>query len=70
MKNLNFLNKIIVLINSVVAVLLLLSYGLAYVPPKTFSLISVLSLTVPLLIVLNIGFVVYWLIKLKKQLLI
>lgn len=70
MKNLNFLDKIIVLINSVVAVLLLLSYGLAYVPPKTFSLISVLSLTVPLLIVLNIGFVVYWLIKLKKQLLI
>ena len=52
------------------AVLLLLSYGLAYVPPKTFSLISVLSLTVPLLIVLNIVFVVYWLIKLKKQLLL
>ena len=70
MKNLNFLNKIIFLINSVLAVLLLLSYGLAYVPPKTFSLISVLSLTVPLLIVLNIVFVVYWLIKLKKQLLL
>ena len=53
-----------------VAVLLLLSYGLAYVPPKTFSLISVLSLTVPLLIVLNVLFVIYWLIKLKKQLIL
>ena len=52
------------------AVLLLLSYGLAYVPPKTFSLISVLSLSVPLWIVLNIIFVVYWLIKLKKQLIL
>ena len=52
------------------AVLLLLSYGLAYVPPKTFSLISVLSLTVPLLMVLNIIFVVYWLLKLKKQLIL
>lgn len=50
--------------------LLLLSFGLSYVPPKTFSLISVLSLTVPVLIVLNLCFVVYWLIKLKKQLLL
>lgn len=58
------------LINSVVAVLLLLSYGLDYVPPKTFSLISVLSLSVPLLIVLNMVFGFYWLIKLKKQLLL
>ena len=50
--------------------LLLLSYGSSYVPPKSFSLISVLSLTVPVLIVLNVIFVVYWLVKLKKQLLL
>ena len=53
-----------------VALLLLLSYGLSYVPPKSYALISTLSLTVPLLIVLNILFAVYWLIKLKKQLLL
>lgn len=46
---------------------LLLSYGLAYVPPTSYALISTLSLTVPLLIVLNILFAVYWLVKLKKQ---
>ena len=53
-----------------VALLLLLSFGLSYVPPQTFLLISILSLSVPLLIVLNIFFVIYWLIKLKKQLLL
>ena len=58
------------LINSVVALLLLLSYGLSYVPPKMFSFLSVLSLSVPLLIILNITFGIYWLLKLKKQLLL
>ena len=50
-----------------VALLSLLSYGIYYVPPKTFSLISVLSLSVPLLIILNSLFVIFWLLKLKKQ---
>ena len=67
MKNLTLFNKLIFLINSVLALLLLLSFGLSYVPPKSFALLSTLSLTVPFLIVLNILFVIYWLIKLKKQ---
>ncbi len=67
MKNLNFLDKLVFLINSVVAVLLLFSYGLSYVPPNIFSFLSVLSLSVPLLIILNITFSLYWLVKLKKQ---
>ena len=67
MKNLTLFNKLIFLINSVLALLLLLSFGLSYVPPKSFTLLSTLSLTVPFLIVLNILFAVYWLIKLKKQ---
>ena len=70
MKNLNFIDKLLFLINSVVAVLLLLSYGLSYVPPNKFSFLSVLSLSVPMLIILNITFGFYWLVKLKKQLLL
>lgn len=58
------------LINSVVAVLLIFSYGLSYVPPNTFSFLSVLSLTVPLLIILNIMFGIYWLLRIKKQFLL
>lgn len=70
MKNLSFINKFIFFINSVVATMLLLSFVLPYVPPKTFSILSVLSLAVPILIILNILFVIYWLLKLKKQLLL
>ena len=68
MKKLGFINKIIFLFNSVVATMLLLSYVLPFVAPKTFSILSVLSLAVPILIILNILFVIYWLLKVKKQL--
>ncbi|MFY0713974.1 endonuclease/exonuclease/phosphatase family protein [Seonamhaeicola sp. NFXS20] len=67
MKKLSFINKIIYFINSVVAVLLLLSYVLPYLPPKTFAVLSVLNLGVSFLIMVNILFVLYWLIKLKRQ---
>jgi len=53
-----------------VAALLLLSYVIPYVAPKNFAFISVLSLAVPILIILNILFFVYWLLKVKKQLLV
>ncbi len=70
MKNLSFFNKIVFFFNSVVAFLLLLSYVLPLIPPKTFSTLSVLSLSVPFLILLNVLFFVYWLIKIKKQFLL
>lgn len=68
MKNLKLIDKIIYLVNGLLAFLLLLSYVLPFVPPKTFALLSVLSLGVPFLIVVNVLFLLYWLIKLKKQL--
>jgi endonuclease/exonuclease/phosphatase family metal-dependent hydrolase len=67
MKKLNLIDKVVFFCNSIVAVLLLLSYLLPYVAPKNFALISVLSLAVPLLIVLNVLFFIYWLLKVKKQ---
>ena len=67
MKKLSFLNKIIFFLNSVAAIILLLSYVLPFIPPKTFSILSVLSLSVPFLILLNVLFFGYWLFKLKKQ---
>ena len=68
MKKLSFIEKIVFSINSLAAVMLLLSYILPHVQPKSFALLSVLSLAVPFLIILNILFVVYWLLKVKKQL--
>ena len=70
MKKLSFIDKIIYFLNIVVATVLLLSYILPYVQPKNFSLLSVLSLTVPILILINAFFLLYWLLKVKKQLLV
>ena len=70
MKPLIFFDKFIFLINSLVATLLLLSYALPFVPPKTFSFLAVLSLAVPFLIFINLIFCLYWVLKLKKQFLL
>lgn len=70
MKRLKIIEKLVFFINSVVATMLLLSYILPYVSPSKFAFLSVLSLAVPVLIILNILFVIYWLLKVKKQMLL
>jgi len=70
MRKLGFFNKLIFFLNTIAALLLLVSYILPYLPPKRFSMLSVLSLGVPLLIGCNVLFLVYWLFKLKRQLLL
>jgi endonuclease/exonuclease/phosphatase family metal-dependent hydrolase len=67
MKKLNLPNKLVFITNSVAALMLLLSYILPNLKPSQFALLSVLSLAVPLLIILNVLFVIYWLVSLKKQ---
>lgn len=70
MKKLSPLDKLLYLINSILATLLLLFYLLPYVSPKTIPIFAVLSLFVPVLLLINLVFAIYWLIKLKKQLLL
>ncbi|WP_439127359.1 endonuclease/exonuclease/phosphatase family protein [Polaribacter sp.] len=70
MKKLAFLDKILYLINSLLAVLLLLSFLLPHISPKSFPDFAVISLFVPVLLIVNIFFVIYWLLKLKKQFLL
>ncbi|MCB4799464.1 endonuclease/exonuclease/phosphatase family protein [Tamlana sp. PT2-4] len=67
MSKLSFTNKIVYFLNTVVAVLLLLSYILPFLPPKTFSILAVLNLGVSFLIILNVIFFIYWLIKFKRK---
>lgn len=57
-------------INIAAAILLVVSFVLPYIPPKQFPTLSLFSLTVSPLIIINILFVVYWLIQLKKRLLL
>ncbi len=70
MKKLSWTDKLLYIINSLLAALLLLSYLLPYISPNTFPLFSILSLAVPILIVLNFVFVLYWVFKLKRQFLL
>ncbi len=70
MRYVKWTDKLIFLINSVLAFVLLLSYSLPYISPSTFPLLSVLSLAVPLLLVINGCFLCYWAARLKKQLLL
>ena len=70
MKKLSIIDKLIAVINSLIATLLLISFLSYYTSPNTLPILSLLSLTIPFLIVLNILFALYWLLKLKRQFLI
>jgi len=66
LKKLSFFSKIIVICNFIVALLLLLTYVVPYIPPKSFPVISVLSLAFPILILVNVVFMLYWVFRLKR----
>ncbi|SDX84301.1 Metal-dependent hydrolase, endonuclease/exonuclease/phosphatase family [Lutibacter oricola] len=70
MKKLSLLDKLLFFVNSLLATLLILSYLTYFISPNSISLISIISLSVPFLILINLIFAIYWLIKLKKQFLL
>ncbi len=67
MKNLSLFNKIVFFFNIVLTVLTFLAYVLPFLAPKLFPLLSVLTLFLPLFLILNGLFFLYWLIQFKKQ---
>ena len=66
----NFWHKIIVFANSILSILLLLSFLLAFISPKTVPILTIVSIVVPVLFIANVFFVIYWIIKLKKYFMI
>lgn len=48
--------------------MLILAYLTPYVPPKNFSYLAILSLAIPVLIISNLFFLMYWMLNLKIQL--
>ncbi len=56
--------------NSFCAALLLFGYMLPYISPSIFPKLSVLSLALPVLLVLNLAFLGYWLLRVKRQFLL
>src|SRR5690606_25790730 len=70
MKKLKFFDKFLFILNSLLAFALLLSYLLPHIPPLRFPMLSVLSLGVPLLILGNLIFMLFWAIRFKRQFLL
>jgi endonuclease/exonuclease/phosphatase family metal-dependent hydrolase len=61
------LNKFIYWGNLLAAFLLLISFILPYLPPRSFPTLSLLSLVVSLLIIVNIIFAIYWAIQFRRR---
>lgn len=70
MKKLSWVNKIIFSLNILVAFLLVLGYISPYIPVKSFPRISIYSLATPVFIIVNILFMLYWIVKIKRQFLL
>ena len=70
MKNLSLFDKLLFLINSLTAFLFLVSLTIPYLKPSFFSKFSTLSLFSPIIIIVNILFLFFWIAKLKKHFLL
>lgn len=67
MKKLSWFNKVIFSFNIVITVLTFVAYILPFLAPKMFPLLSVLTLILPLFLIMNALFFMYWLLQLKRQ---
>jgi len=67
MKKLSWFNKVVFGFNIVITVLTFVAYALPFLAPKMFPLLSVLTLILPLFLIVNALFFIYWLLQLKRQ---
>lgn len=66
-KKISLFYSLLHFINTIFAIALLFSFFLPFISPKNTPSFSVLSLFVPVLIIINLAFCLYWIIKLKKN---
>jgi endonuclease/exonuclease/phosphatase family metal-dependent hydrolase len=67
MKRLSWFNKMMFFFNIVLTMLTFLAYVLPFLAPKFFPFLSVLTLILPLFLILNALFFIYWLLQFKRQ---
>ncbi|MBA0885441.1 endonuclease/exonuclease/phosphatase family protein [Flavobacterium undicola] len=67
MKNLSWFNKGMFFLNIFLIVVTFIAYILPFLAPKTFPLLSVLTLFMPLFFIFNSLFFVYWAMQFKKR---
>ena len=66
MKKLSLINKLLYFLNAISLLLLIFSYLSTYISPTLFWPISFIGLGFPILYIINIVFLIYWLIGFKK----
>ena len=66
MRELSFFDKIVYLLNLILAALLLLSCLAPYISVKIFLPLTFLSLFFPIIFIINIPFIFYWVFRKKK----
>lgn len=65
-KKRRFFNPLAMLLNHIVAIGLLISYLAPYVSPENFWFIAFFGLAYPILVILNVVFVIYWTVQFNK----
>jgi endonuclease/exonuclease/phosphatase family metal-dependent hydrolase len=70
MKNLSWFNKGMFVLNIVLTIITFIAYVLPFLAPKSFPILSVLTLFMPLFFVLNGLFFIYWAIQFKKRMIL
>lgn len=70
MKNLSWFNKVMFFLNILLILVTVVAYVLPFLAPKSFPLLSVLTLFMPLFFVLNALLFIYWAFQFKKQLIV
>lgn len=70
MKGLSFIDKLLFVVNSFLAAISLVAFLSYFVSPVDVALVSFIGLSIPFLLCLNIIFIIFWAIKLKRQFLL
>ena len=65
-KNKSIFNKLVYFVNNLFALLLLLAYVIPYIKPENLGSFAGISLLTPLLILINIAFLIFWMLKLRR----
>ncbi len=70
MQKQSWLSKIMFAFNIVLTIVTFVAYTLPFLAPKAFPFLSVLTLVLPFFLLLNFFFFVYWVLQLKRQMLL
>ena len=70
MQKLSWFNKLMFFFNILLTVLTIVGYVLPFLAPKTFPILSVLTLFLPMMLIINVLYFIYWAIQFKRQVLL